>query len=96
MFFLQEIRLKKVKIFILLNRGIRIYAINFFNTNKFLRYTFCSLSLHRFSLRRTQEVKTPVIKSCARLVQPSSNYRKKFLEPPFKIILTSTLKKVTK
>jgi len=48
-----------------------------------------------FSDTEYRSLQKPVIKFCARLVQPSSNYRNKFLEPPFKIILTSTLKEVT-
>lgn len=66
----------------------------FFNTNRFLRYSFCSLLLYRFSWHLTQKFTKPVIKSCARLVQTSSNHRNKFLKSPFKIILTPTLTEV--
>ena len=84
-----------MKICILLNRGIHMYAYQIFNTNRFLRYSFCNLLLQRYSWQRIRQLTKPVIESSARLVQASSNYRNKFLETPFKIILTSTLKVFT-
>jgi len=68
--------------------------INFFNINSSLRFSFCSLLLHRFSRQRIRKFAKPVIKSSACLVHLISNYRNKFLEFPFKINLTSTLKEV--